>query len=269
VSSVVITGSTKGVGFALAQEFAKRGWSVLVSGRTTAAVDEALAKIRAAQPQAKVSGAIVDVSSYPSVQALWTTAVAAFGRVDLWINNAGLAVSTKTIIENDPTEISAMVTTNMLGTMYGGKVAATGMLAQSGGGRIINILGGGSDGRFREGQAIYSSTKRGLNLYTQALVKELKGTNVIVGSVRPGILITEGMVREAHEMGDERFSKQRKALNILGDRPQDVAPWIVDQLESTAGKHGAEVSWLSTPKIIGRFSTAGFKKRDILTEYGL
>jgi hypothetical protein len=55
----------------------------------------------------------------------------------------------------------------------------------------------------------------------------------------------------------------------LGDRPQDVIPWIVDNIEKTAGKHGAEISWLTTPKIIGRFSKAGFSKRDILTEYGI
>ena len=58
-----------------------------------------------------------------------------------------------------------MVRTNMLGTIFGAKVAAVGMQAQ-GGGQIVNILGGGSDGRFREGQAIYGSTKRGLNLFT-------------------------------------------------------------------------------------------------------
>jgi hypothetical protein len=70
-------------------------------------------------------------------------------------------------------------------------------------------------------------------------------------------------------MGPERYAKQRKAINILGDRPQDVIPWIVDNIEKTAGKHGAEISWLTTPKIIGRFSKAGFSKRDILTEYGI
>ena len=269
MSTVVVTGSTKGVGFALANEFASRGWSVVISGRTMPAIDDALNRIRERTPNAQVAGAIVDVSSFASVQALWATAVAQFGPIDLWINNAGLAVSTKKIVENDPTEIQAMVTTNVLGTMFGAQTAANGMLAQSKGGRIINILGGGSDGNFREGQAIYGATKRGLGLFTAALIKELKGTNVTVGSVRPGILITEGFVREAHEMGPERYAKQRKAINILGDRPQDVIPWIVDNIEKTAGEHGAEISWLTTPKIIGRFSKAGFSKRDILTEYGI
>ncbi len=145
--NVVITGSTKGIGFGLASEFAKRGHNVMVTGRSPDAVRAVAEEIAALAPQSAVHGHAVDVSEYASVQALWDNAIASMTSVDMWINNAGLAVSTRSIVQNTPNEIAAMVTTNMLGTMYGAKVAATGMLAAHGG-RIVNILGGGSDGRF-------------------------------------------------------------------------------------------------------------------------
>lgn len=267
MKNIVVTGSTKGIGFALSSAFAARGHNVVVTGRTQQAVDEAVAKIEKAAPGVTVLGVPTDVTDFGSVQALWDTASSKLGRVDLWINNAGVAISTKDIVDNTPDEITTMVTTNMLGTIFGAKVAATGMKAQ-GGGQIVNILGGGSDGRFRAGQAVYGSTKRGLNLFTEALTKELKDTTVTVGSVRPGILITDGFIREIKAEDPAKFAKQRSALNILGDPVEDVAPWIADQILSKP-QNGATTSWLSTGKIIGRFATARFKKRDILTRYGL
>ena len=126
----------------------------------------------------------------------------------------------------------------------------------------------GSDGKFRPGQAVYASTKRGLKLFTEALTKEMKDSTVRVISVRPGILLSDGFIREIKAEDPAKFAKQRRALNILGDQVEDVAPWIVEQILAN-DKNGATVAWLSTGKILGRFATAGFKKRDILSRYGL
>ncbi len=114
---------------------------------------------------------------------------------------------------------------------------------------------------------MYSSTKRGLSLFNEALIKELKGTSVAVASVRPGILLTDGFIREARDEDPETFAKQRKALNILADQPDQVTPWIVDQLLAHP-EHGAKIQWLTNAKIARRFATS-YKKRDVLTRYGL
>ena len=126
-----------------------------------------------------------------------------------------------------------MVTTNMLGTVYGSQVAVRGMLA-AGGGQVFNVLGGGSDGRIRPGMGVYSATKRGLDSFTRALVKEVTDTGVRIGQIRPGILITEGWLREA-AAAPEQVARQRKMLNILCDHVDDVAPYLVERMLGAPG----------------------------------
>ena len=155
--------------------------------------------------------------------------MADLGSVDLWINNAGVANTTADIVDTDVDDIRTMVTTNMLGTIYGSQVAVRGMAAQPGGGQLFNMLGGGSDGKIRPNMGVYSSTKRGLDLFTEALVKETKDSGVRVGQVRPGLLITEGWLREAAR-APEQVSSQRRILNILCDDVDDVAPYLVDKM---------------------------------------
>jgi short-subunit dehydrogenase len=112
---------------------------------------------------------------------------------------------------------------------------------------------------------IYGSTKRGLKMFTDALVKETDGSPVRVGEIRPGILISDGWLREA-AAGQDYLDANRKAVNILADHVDDVAPWLVDRMLAST-KHGAQISWLTTSKIAGRFATAGFRKRDVLGRY--
>jgi NAD(P)-dependent dehydrogenase (short-subunit alcohol dehydrogenase family) len=262
--NAVITGSTKGIGYALAQELVRRGHAVVVTGRTQAAVDEAVEKLGLqARSGGRATGQVVDVSDPASVEALWGAAVSALGAVDLWVNNAGVAYTMRTIAETTPDEVSTMVSTNMLGTIYGSQVALRGLSA-NGGGQLFNVLGGGSDGTVRPGMGVYSTTKRGLDMFTKALVKEVDGTNVRVGQVRPGILITDGWLREAATT-PESVSSQRKMLNILSDHVDVVAPYLVEKMLASA-KNGDEISWLTTGRMMKKFMG---KKEDKLARYGL
>ncbi|GAB2829421.1 SDR family oxidoreductase [Actinocorallia aurea] len=261
----VITGSTKGIGFALARELLRRGNSVVVTGRSRESVEDAVERLRPeAADKAEVHGHAVDVTDAAAVEGLWEAAVAALGGVDLWINNAGVAHTTRPIVETTPGEVRAMVTTNMLGTVFGAQVAVRGMLA-AGGGQVFNVLGGGSDGRIRPGMGVYSATKRGLDSFTRALVKEASGTNVRIGQISPGILITEGWLREA-AVAPDQVSSQRKILNILCDHVDDVAPYLVDKVLAS-GRNGDAIAWLTTGRMARKFLAPG--KRDVLGRYEL
>lgn len=264
MTNAVVTGSTKGIGFALARELLRRGHSVVISGRSQAAVDDAVGSLQTqATGGARALGRPTDVTDAEQVQALWDVAVAELGSVGLWVNNAGVAYTMRTIVETTSDEVGAMVSTNMLGTMNGAQVAVRGMTA-AGGGRVFNVLGGGSDGSVRPGMGVYAATKRGLDMFTRALVKEVAGGPVRVGQIRPGILITDGWLREA-ATSPESVSSQRKMLNILCDHVDDVAPYLVERILAST-KNGEEISWLTTGRMLRKFMG---RKQDKLARYGL
>ncbi len=137
MSSVVITGSSKGIGLGLAREFADRGHEVMITGSNQSSVDEALGKLEGLD---QVKGIACDVTDAGQVQALWDAAAAAFGKVDIWINNAGLARTVWSVTDTPDDQIAQMITSNLLGTTYGSKVAIRGMQAQ-GHGKLLNMLG--------------------------------------------------------------------------------------------------------------------------------
>ena len=257
MKSFVITGSSKGIGFALAQYCVAQGHSVLISGRSEDDLNRAVAAL-GESGSGKVLGQVADVSNKADVQSLWDAAAAAFGQVDVWINNAGVANTTKQIAQISESDVHNMVSSNMLGTTFGCQVAASGMLAQ-GSGRIFNILGGGSDGEFFPGMGVYGSTKRGLDYLSRALAKELKDSPIVVGRVRPGMVVTEGMLREI-KADPDNFEKSRKIMNILGDKPETVAPYLIDNMLALS-KSGGKVAWLNGGKIASRFLMARIKPR--------
>jgi NAD(P)-dependent dehydrogenase (short-subunit alcohol dehydrogenase family) len=258
---VVVTGSTRGIGLALAQAFLERGCAVVVSGRGQAACEAVVAALGVGFEPDRLLGHACDVTDPVALQGLWDAAVARFGRVDVWINNAGIAHGQARLWEHDPALFGSIAATNLAGAMSGSAVAIRGMLAQ-GGGALYNMEGLGSDGRRVDGMIPYGATKRALRYIDEALAKELAGTAVIAGSILPGMVVTD-LLLAGLEGPPERVAQARKIFTILADRPETVAPWIADKVLANT-RNGARISWLTNAKAGWRFMTAPFSKRDPL-----
>ncbi|WP_127480151.1 SDR family oxidoreductase [Nocardioides pantholopis] len=260
---VVVTGGTRGIGLGLAREFLARGCRVVICGRTTGAVDKALAELGQGD---RATGLATDVQDREAVQALWDHAVATFGRVDVWINNAGLSAPRGPLHTVPTGAVRDVVAVNLVGALNGSAVASQAMAAQSGGGWIWNMEGFGSRGEHQPGMAVYGASKRAVQYLTEALVKQTKDTEVKVGFLSPGIVATDLLVGDYTDDPDG-FDKVKKVFNILGDRVETVTPWLADQVLA-ARKHGTRVAWLTKSKAMRRFMGAGFTKRDIFAPEG-
>ncbi|MCL7454025.1 MAG: SDR family oxidoreductase [Anaerolineae bacterium] len=257
---VVITGSTRGIGYGMADAFLARGCGVAISGRTPTAVEAAVTALSARHEGSQIFGQACDVRELDQVQALWDAAVGHFGHVDIWINNAGVAHSQIDFWDLAPEEIRSVVETNVIGAMHGARVALRGMLDQ-GYGSLYNVEGLGSDGRKVEGLSLYGTTKHSLTYLTDALVEETKGTGIIVGALRPGMVATR-LLTGQYEDRPEEWERARKIFDLLADRVETVAPWMVDKVLSNT-KSGARFKWLTPWRLAGRFLMAPFRKRDV------
>ncbi len=260
MKTVVITGSTRGIGRGLADSFLSLGCAVTISGRTTARVEEAVTSLASKYGPERVLGHPCDVARLEEVQALWDAAQSQFGRIDIWINNAGISHPRLDFWNQPPERIQAVVNTNLVGAMYGSKVALRGMLDQ-GFGALYNMEGLGSDGRQVEGMTLYSATKYGLAYLTDALAEETRGTPVLVGALSPGMVVTDMLTNE-EVRSSEDWEAAKRIFNILGDRVEVVTPWLARKVLANE-RTGARIKWLTRGKISARFLAAPFRKRDL------
>jgi NAD(P)-dependent dehydrogenase (short-subunit alcohol dehydrogenase family) len=260
--SIVITGSTRGIGYALAAAFLERECAVTISGRTTQGVDEAVIRLKAIHDSNLIHGFACNVTDYFLVMRLWNSAMACFGHVDIWINNAGTAAPMMPFWEVDPEKYDEIVRVNLIGTMYGTKVALQEMLKQRGG-ALYNLEGFGARGRSMQGMACYGSTKAGVHFLNRSLAQETEGTPVITGAIAPGMVITE-MITRQFEDREHELEKSKRILNIIAERPETVAPVLVDKILGNQ-RNGVTISYSSGMKMMLKFIMAPFNKRDLFT----
>lgn len=261
--TIVITGSTRGIGYGLAEQFLGRGYRVVVNGRSSESVAQAVFKLKEKYPTENILGQAGDVGQFDQVEKLWQAGVKHFGQVDIWINNAGLSHTLQKIWELPPKEIDAVVRTNLTGSMYGAKVAINGMLAQ-GFGAVYFMEGAGGTGRMHPGLLAYASSKRGLNYLIEGLAEEVEGTGVIVAGLSPGMVVTD-LLKVQLEIDPAERKRVERIFNILADRAETITPWFAEQILANQ-KNGRTISWLTRGKVLKRFLMAGFVKRDLFKE---
>jgi NAD(P)-dependent dehydrogenase (short-subunit alcohol dehydrogenase family) len=260
---VVITGSTRGIGRGLAKNFLARGCKVVIAGRQQGAVDLVVGELAQRAGADNVAGKACEVTSAAQLQGLWDEAVNCFGRVDIWINNAGVSAPRKALDETDEAVIASVVDINLGGMLQANRVALRGMRAQ-GAGQIWNMEGFGSGGQVQPGMCVYGATKRAVNYINKALQKEVKGSGVQVCTLSPGIVVTDLLMGD-YDTSSAEWEKSKKIFNILGDKVETVTPFLVEGILK-ADKSGAKVAWLTSGKAFRRFMAAGFNKRDLFSD---
>ncbi len=264
--NIVITGSTKGIGFGMARQFLMRGHDVMISSRHIEAVNQAVAKFGKEFPQRNIGGQACDVSEYDDVQTLWDRSVEVLGPVDIWVNNAGRDGLKVPFFAMPKADYLQTIRTNVIGLMHCNRVVIPGMYAQ-GGGTIWNMEGFGSNGQTRPGASVYGATKYALKYFTKSLAEELKDTPVKMCYLSPGVVVTDMLVPPPDKRG-EAWEQVKKILNVLADTVDTVTPFLVEGMLN-ATENGTAVRWLTQRKIRWRFFVNIFKKRDIFTPLGL
>ncbi|XP_034692823.1 chlorophyll(ide) b reductase NOL, chloroplastic isoform X1 [Vitis riparia] len=228
--NVLITGSTKGIGFALAREFLKAGDNVIISSRSAERVESSVESLRREFGKHHVWGTTCDVRKGEDVKDLVAFAQENLKYIDIWINNAGSnAYSYKPLAEASDEDLIEVVTTNTLGLMICCREAIKMMLNQPRGGHIFNIDGAGSDGRPTPRFAAYGATKRSVVHLTKSLQAELQMQdvkNVVVHNLSPGMVTTDLLMSGA-------TTKQAKFfINVLAEPAEVVAEYLVPNIRS-------------------------------------
>ena len=257
---VVITGSTRGIGRALARAFLDRDCAVTVNGTTPEGVERALTELQRDFPQAVLFGAAADLSRREEADRLRDEAEAALGPVDIWINNAGIPQDYGRAVGLKPERYRRLVDVNVLGT-WNGALSALEVMSGRGRGRIFNMEGFGSDGMMRPGLTLYGTTKSAVRYFTRSLAREAAPDGVIVAALSPGMVLTD-FVLNPMKGHPEAYRRAKKVFDILADTPETVAPFLAAKSLGPV-RSGGCIAWLTRGKILRRFLASPFRRREV------
>ena len=266
--SVVITGSSKGIGLGLAKVFLAEGCSVALSSFEPEELKTIHKTLADEYGSDRVIECKCDVSNIDEMQELWDKAKTTFGKIDIWINNAAVVNEFLDLWEVDPKEISTIVNTNVVGLLYGVRTAMKGMLDQ-GFGALYNFYGFGSnDERKPAGLTTYGATKRSVRYITECLIEETKDLPITVGALMPGTVITDFILKVIRSSPKESHDAMVKGFNIGADTVETVTDFLAKEvLKNTT--HGAEINWLTEEKFMARLKDPYYQNRDLFKELNI
>ncbi|KAJ7969609.1 Chlorophyll(Ide) b reductase [Quillaja saponaria] len=265
--NVVITGSTRGLGKALAREFLLSGDHVIVTSRSPESVHATVRELeenlkesiatagglsRKNLAYAKVVGIACDVCDPTEVQKVANFALNDLGSIDIWINNAGTNKGFRPLLQFSDEDIKQIVTTNLVGSIICTREAMRVMGKQAKGGHIFNMDGAGSGGSSTPLTAVYGSTKCGLRQFHGSLLKECKRSKVGVHTASPGMVLTDLLLSGSTVENKQMF-------NIICELPETVARTLVPRMRVVKGT-GKAINYLTPPRILLALVTAWLRQ---------
>ena len=237
----VVTGAGRGIGEGIARVFAGAGAGVVLAARRTDEIERVASAIR--KDGGRAIAVTTDVTDEDAVEALAQAALGEFGRLDIWVNNAGGSPVSRPLVDLPREEWDATLRLNLTAVWVCSVVAARHMEQ---GGRILNISSKAAVGPI-PGSGHYAAAKAGVNSLTATLAAEL-GPRVLVNGIMPGAVPTEIMM-EALSLREEDLPKLERNLKLPAGRlgtPDDLgaaalflcsraSSWITGEVISVSG----------------------------------
>ena len=212
----VVTGAARGIGYAIAERLLDSGAAVCLWDLDAAAA-EASAKTLSAK--GRVHSVAVDVTQAESVQAAALATLKEFGRVDLLVNNAGIAGANKPTWELSPTEWQQVLQIDLFGVYLCCHVLVPGM-RERGYGRIVNIASiAGKEGN--PNASHYSAAKAGVIALTKSLGKELAKAGVLVNCITPAVIETDILKQCSQQHID--YMRSKIPMDRFGQKEEAAA----------------------------------------------
>ena len=236
----IVTGGTRGIGFAVVQSFLKNGASVALFGSRQETVDKALAALKAEDPDWEVIGMAPDLTDYAAVDAAFAEVEKAFGRIDILVNNAGISAR-EPLYDYTPEAFENIMRLNVSAVFNGCRAAAPRMKAQ-GGGSIINTSSMVSLYGQPSGVG-YPTSKFAVNGMTRSLARELGRDNIRVNAVAPGVTRTDMVANLPQEIVQRvcapiplgRMGEPEEVANAFLFLASDLASYITGEILQVDG----------------------------------
>jgi NAD(P)-dependent dehydrogenase (short-subunit alcohol dehydrogenase family) len=246
----VITGGASGIGRALAERLAREGMRIVLGDVEEPALAAAVDALRT--QGADAVGVPTDVTDFSSVQALERAAVAAFGRVHVLCNNAGVGTQEDVPLWELPlSDWAWTLSVNLWGVIHGAKAFLPGMLAHGEEGRVINTSSGNGGLMVIPGTPIYATSKSAVSTLTEALYHQLAQRKAKIGAsvLYPGPNIVRSNIFAAARNRPARFAREL---------PQAAPPLTLETLRTLAKQGGFELR-TTEPEEVAEHALAGLR----------
>jgi benzil reductase ((S)-benzoin forming) len=240
----VVTGASRGLGAGLAARFAARGVSLGLCARATPAVPPAAG--------GRALAAAVDVTDAAAVDAFAAAVAERFGRIDLWVNNAGVLAPIGPLRDASPAELDAHIRINVGGVLLGSRAFARHVRSRPGGGVLVNISSGAARTVY-PGWAAYCGAKAAVDHLTRVVAAEEADAGLRALAVAPGVVDTD-MQAVIRATPASEFPALDRFLALARDDAFNSPAWVADQLLLLAWGPGPGPGGLGPAEVVVRIA---------------